>query len=160
MVSDRARLTCPSCGFIHFRDPKVGVSVLVEQGGSVLLVQRAIDPGVGKWCLPSGFVEWDEAPVEAARRECAEETGLSVGGIELVDVLHYIDDFRGPGINLVYRARVAGGTLHPGDDAQAVRFVAPADLPDAEEIAFHGHRQVLDRWRIAMGKAGAANLEE
>jgi len=146
-VFDRLRLTCPACGFVHFRAPKVGVSVLVEQAGRVLLVQRAIVPEKDKWCLPSGFVEWDEAPEEAAIRECAEETGLEVVITGLVKVVHYTDDFRGPGISLIYHARVQGGILRPGDDARLARFFAPAELPPPQEIAFQNQRLVLEQWR-------------
>lgn len=147
MAFDRLRPVCTACGFIHFRDPKVGVSVLIEGEGRVLLVQRAVDPERGKWCLPSGFTEWNEPPEASAARECAEETGLAVTDLELMGVAHYTDDFRGPGINLQYRAVVAGGELRPGDDARAARWFAPSELPPAERIAFRGHRALLEEWR-------------
>jgi ADP-ribose pyrophosphatase YjhB (NUDIX family) len=147
LAFDRIRPACPACGFIHFRELKVGVSVLVEQAGRLLLVQRAVEPGLGQWCLPSGFVEWDETPEVAAARECAEETGLAVGDLELLGVSHYTDDYRGPGINLTYRAWVTGGRLRAGDDAGAVRFFGPGELPVAEAIAFQGHRLMVDGWR-------------
>jgi ADP-ribose pyrophosphatase YjhB (NUDIX family) len=147
LAFDRVRPICTACGFVHFRDPKVGVSVLVEQAERVLLVQRAIEPEKGKWCLPSGFVEWDEDPETAAARECVEETGLEVTVLGLDEVAHYTDDFRGPGINLVYRAQAIGGTLKPGDDAlRAVLFARDA-LPPATSVAFRGHRRTLERWR-------------
>jgi ADP-ribose pyrophosphatase YjhB (NUDIX family) len=143
----RRRPVCPSCGFVHFRDPKVGVSVLVERGGQVLLVKRDIEPGLGRWCLPAGFVDWDEAPEAAVVRECREETGLTVADPELLDAVHYTLDFRGPGINLVYGARVSGGILQPGDDAAVVRWFSAEDLPPRERIAFHSHHVALERWR-------------
>jgi ADP-ribose pyrophosphatase YjhB (NUDIX family) len=154
---DRLRPICPSCGFVHFQTPKVGVSVLVEREGKVLLVQRAIDPGKGDWSLPSGFVEWDETPEAAACRECEEETGLLLADLELLDVRHYSDDFRGPGINLTYRGRVAGGQLEPGDDAQEACFVSPAGLPAPTAIAFRGHELVLERWRSSQEPKTARN---
>ncbi len=143
---DRPRSVCPACGFIHFRAPKVGVSLLIEVEDRVLLIQRAVEPGKGKWCLPSGFVEWDENPEAAAARECEEETGLVVAGLQLLEVGHYTDDFRGPGINLTYQARVAEGSLRAGDDAAEVRFFANGELPSVEEIAFLSHRAALERW--------------
>ena len=143
---DRLRSVCPVCGFVHFRAPKAGVSMLVEEGHCVLLVRRGVEPGAGMWCLPSGFVEWDESPEAAAVRECAEETGLVVTVVGLLGVGHYTDDYRGPGINLTYRVYVAGGTLRPGDDAVEVHFFAPEDLPPMEAIAFQGHRLVLRQW--------------
>jgi ADP-ribose pyrophosphatase YjhB (NUDIX family) len=147
LAFDRLRPVCPACGFVHFRAPKVGVSVLVEAEDRVLLVRRAVEPGLGKWSLPSGFVEWDESPEAAAVRECEEETGLVLGDVALLDVRHYTEDYRGAGINLTYRGCVVGGVLRPGDDAADVRFFATFELPAAEEIAFQGHRLVLDRWR-------------
>lgn len=144
---DRPRPTCPSCGFVHFQAPKVGVSLLVESEGKVLLVQRAVDPGKGDWSLPSGFVEWDETPETAARRECAEETGLYLADLELFAVHHYADDFRGPGIDLTYRGRVAAGHLEAGDDALQACFVSPDALPALSAIAFRGHALMLEQWR-------------
>lgn len=146
LAFDRLRSVCSACGFVHFRSPKAGVSVLVEEGHRVLLVRRGVEPGVGMWCLPSGFVEWDESPEVAAVRECAEETGLGVAVTELLEVRHYTDDYRGPGINLTYRVQVKGGTLRPGDDAVEVRFFAPDELPPWEAIAFRSHRLVLKWW--------------
>ena len=143
----RIRPVCPACGYVHFRSPKLGVSILVERGDRILLVRRAIEPGLGQWSLPSGFMEWDEAPEVAAVRECAEETGLVVDDLKLVTVDHYADDYRGPGLNLTYRARVAGGALEPADDAAAVRFFAPDGLPDLEDVAFYSHRRLLARWQ-------------
>lgn len=146
LAFDRLRPVCTACGFVHFRGPKVGVSVLVEQAGRALLVRRAIEPGLGKWCLPAGFVEWDEAPETAARRECLEETGLRLEELELLGARHYTDDYRGPGINLTYCGRAGGGRLQAGDDAAEVRFFAPADLAPLDEIAFRGHRRILEHW--------------
>jgi ADP-ribose pyrophosphatase YjhB (NUDIX family) len=146
MTFDRLRSVCPVCGFVNFRTPKVGVSVLVEEGHRVLLIRRGVEPGLGMWCLPSGFVEWDESPEAAAVRECAEETGLVVAVTELLEVRHYTDDYRGPGINLTYRVQARGGTLRPGDDAVEVRFFAPGELPPWEAIAFRSHRLVLKQW--------------
>lgn len=142
----RVRPVCPTCGYVHFLAPKVGVSVLVEQDGRVLLVRRAIEPGLGQWSLPSGFIEWDESPEVAAVREVDEETGLVVADPQLLDVGHYSGDYRGPGLNINYRASVAGGTLQPADDAAEVRFFARKDLPPLREIAFESHRRLLAQW--------------
>jgi len=147
MAFGRLRQVCHVCGFVHFRAPKVGVSVLVEQDRRVLLVRRGVEPGRGLWSLPSGFVEWDEEPEGAAVRECEEETGLRVTDLQLMTVGQYTDDFRGPGIDFTYRARVSAGSLQPGDDALLAQFFSRAELPSAEYIAFSRHRTVLEEWR-------------
>jgi 8-oxo-dGTP diphosphatase len=150
----RVRPVCDACGFVHWRDPKLGVSILVEEGQRVLLVRRAVEPDKGKWCLPCGFVDWDEEPEAAAARELCEETGLAITKLELLGAGHYDDDARGPGINLTYRAQAGGGPLQPGDDAAEARFFAPGELPPAEEIPFHSHRLVLEEWLKGHGGQG------
>lgn len=144
-VFERTRRVCPECGFVHFRDPKVGAGVLVERDGKVVLVRRGVVPAIGSWCLPSGFVEYDEGPEEAAVREFLEETGLEVRVTGLLDVKPYKNDARGPGVIILYRGQVVGGELRPGDDASEVGFFGPDELPD--DIAFGTHRRVLAQWR-------------
>ncbi|MFC2029532.1 NUDIX domain-containing protein [Chloroflexota bacterium] len=153
----RTRPVCSACGFVHFREPKVGVSALVEERGQLLLVRRAIDPGMGKWSLPSGFVDWDESPQAALVRECAEETGLAVADPVLWEVHHYTDDFRGPGVNFTYRVRVAGGTLCAGDDASDVRFYAPQEVPRADQIAFQTHVHTVEQWIASITETAASS---
>ena len=144
-VFGRMRRVCDACGFVHFMDPKVGAGVLAEKGGKVVLVRRAVVPAIGSWCLPSGFVEYDESPAEAAVRECLEETGLEVRLTGLLDVTQYVSQLRGPGIIILYRGQVVGGEPRPGDDASEVGFFGPEELPT--DIAFPSNRQALARWR-------------
>ncbi len=77
-LGDRLRRSCPSCGFIHFKDPKVAVIGQIEQDGNILLVRRAVDPARGQWALPGGYMDAGEMPEEALRREIVEEVGLEV----------------------------------------------------------------------------------
>ena len=141
----RTRRVCPECGLVHFRDPKVGAGALVEWDGKVVLVRRGVLPALGSWCLPSGFVEYDEGPEQAAVREFLEETGLEVQLTGLLDVRQYTNDARGPGVVILYRGQVVGGEPRPGDDASEVGFFGPDELP--EDIAFATHRRVLAQWR-------------
>jgi 8-oxo-dGTP diphosphatase len=146
LLFGRIRQVCPQCGFIHFVDPKVGAGVLAQMyDGSVVLVRRAVVPAIGSWCLPSGFVEYDEAPAEAAMRECLEETGLQVRLTGLLEVSQYVSEERGPGILILYRGEVVGGEAQAGDDASEVGFFSPDELP--EDIAFPSNRRALARWR-------------
>lgn len=58
----------------------VGVGVLVEDAGEVLVGQRGPQCGwgVGCWALPGGYVQAGEDPADAAAREVREETGLHI----------------------------------------------------------------------------------
>ena len=149
----RPRMTCATCGFVFFRDPKVGAGVLLEDDGRVLLIRRAVNPGMDLWCLPSGFIEHDESPEAAAVREAKEETGLDVELGELMGLHTYYDPMRGNGILILYRARPAGGTLSPGDDASEARYFAPGELPAPGQIAFRTHRIVLGEWKAQRERA-------
>ena len=56
----KLRPTCPSCGFIQFKNPSPAVGVLVVEGNKVLLGKRSGAPGGGKWALPSGYIEYED----------------------------------------------------------------------------------------------------
>ncbi len=139
----RVRPICHNCGFIFYVNIKVGAGVVVEKAGQVLLIKRAIPPGLGQWCLPSGFVEDDESPEEAAVRECQEETGLEVALNDLLGVYYYRHNLRGSGVLILYTADVRGGKLAAGDDALEVGFFPPENPPP---IAYRTHRQALEDW--------------
>jgi ADP-ribose pyrophosphatase YjhB (NUDIX family) len=139
----RTRPVCPSCGRIHFDDPKVAAGVLVIRDGKVLLVRRALEPQQGRWTLPAGFVDAGEDPRLAAARECNEETGLDVETTGVLDVFSGREHPQGADIVLVFTARAIGGTLRPGDDADAVDFFGPGELPD---LAFQATRRSIERW--------------
>jgi len=139
----RVRRFCSACDRIVFHDHKVAAGVLVEHGGKVLLIRRALGPRKGFWSFPAGFVEFDERPAEAAVRECREETGLEVEITGLLDVIGPEPD-GAANIVIVYWARLVGGELKADDDADKVAFFRLDELPP---FAFRATRIALDRWR-------------
>lgn len=141
----RMRRVCPACGFVFFHDPKVAAGVLAEKDGRVLLVRRAVDPHKGAWALPAGFVEIDEGPVEAALRECREETGLIARVTGVLGAFDVRSDPRGKVILILYWAKIVDGELKPGDDASEVGFFAPDEIP--KNLAFSSTRRALLRWK-------------
>ncbi len=141
----KIRQACPACDFVYYADPKVGVGVVVLEGGKILLVQRNMNPERGKWSLPAGFVDHGEDPAAVAVRETLEETGLEVTVTGLVDVYYNPPDSPaggGASIFILYQARRRGGALQAGDDADAAGFFALDELP---ELAFHSTRSVIER---------------
>jgi 8-oxo-dGTP diphosphatase len=118
----------------------VDVVVLAGEAGSrrLLLIQRGNEPFAGSWALPGGFVEEGEQVAEAAPRELVEETGLRVGGLELLGVYDTPGrDPRGWTVSVVYLARVQDAVEVTGtDDARQARWFDVEGLP---ELAFdHG----------------------
>jgi 8-oxo-dGTP diphosphatase len=60
---------------------RVGVCVLLERGGFVLMGKRKGSHGAGTWSFPGGHVDFGDEPEESARREVMEETGLEIGSL-------------------------------------------------------------------------------
>lgn len=135
------RPTCPSCGFIWYRNPVPAAGVLIVSEGRVLLVRRKCEPRAGDWCIPAGFMEAGETPEQSAIREVHEETGLIVQLTGLFGVYAGFDDPRVRAVLILYTGAVTGGALVPGDDAIEAGWFAPDALP--ERIAFASHRQAL-----------------
>jgi 8-oxo-dGTP diphosphatase len=134
------RPICPACQWVFFADPKVAAGVLVEDEDRVLLVRRLNEPGRGLWSFPAGFVDAGEDPACAAGRECLEETGLQVEVLDLLAVIGGREHDRGADIVIVYRARITGGSLSAGDDADLAAFFPRSDLPP---LAFRATRRAL-----------------
>lgn len=103
-------------------------AVVVDDAGRLLLVRRGRAPALGTWSLPGGRVEPGETPEQAAAREVAEETGLTVEVGALLATVELAAGFRVHD----FAARVVGGSLSAGDDADDARWVDPADLDRLE----------------------------
>jgi 8-oxo-dGTP diphosphatase len=151
-IGNQQLSSCPQCERIFFRNPKVVVTGLIEQGGRVLLVLRDIEPGRGLWGLPGGYVDWDEHPAAAMVRECEEETGAHVSAEDLIAVEHITMGDQGI-VMLAYRARLLGGEIRAREEVQQVSWFPPDALPP---LAFTSHRAVLGRWSSDVLARGAA----
>ena len=144
----RERPVCPACGYIVYLNPPVAAGVIAERDdGQIVLVLRGENPGRGLWGLPTGFMEIDETVEAAARRECLEETGLTVELGELWGVWsYYHDPKQSAGVLVLYAARVVSGEPRPGSDSVQVKFFAPEEIP-VDQLAFSTHRDALAKWR-------------
>jgi 8-oxo-dGTP diphosphatase len=139
-VERRLLPACPGCGYIAFRDPKVvAVAVLADGDGRVWLIRRAIDPCIGQWALPGGYVDADEHPRDAAVRECREEIGCEVALDDLVGV-HHARVGEGGVVVVAYAGSVVAGSPRIGPEVLEVDRFDPADPPP---LAFATHREIL-----------------
>ena len=136
---DPERLVCGACGFVFYLGPKLVVGAIFELDGGVVLIQRSIDPGYGKWTFPGGFVERGEVAEAAAMREVLEESGIEIEVTGIVGLYTYSGQI--PAI-AVFSGRVTGGEPTPLDETMAVRSFARDELPWSE-MAFPSTEQAL-----------------
>ena len=135
------RPVCSRCGRVVYHDPKVTAAAIVERDGRVLMVRRGMEPGLGLWSLPGGYVDRGEVVEAAAEREVLEETGIDVEVTGLVEVS---SEAGHPVILVTYDARIVDGNLSPGPEVLEVDFFPPDQLPP---LAFPRDRQLLDAWK-------------
>jgi 8-oxo-dGTP diphosphatase len=136
---DPERLVCTACGFVFYLGPKLVAGAIVELDGGIVLIQRAIEPGYGKWTFPGGFVERGEVAEAAAARETLEETGLRIEATDIVGLYSYKGQV--PAI-AVFAARVTGGEPRPLDETLDIRAFPRDGLPWAE-MAFPSTEHAL-----------------
>lgn len=122
---DKKRPYCEICRTFTYVDPKVAVVALVTCQTSILLVKRDIEPHLGKWSLPSGYVDRGESLENALIREVFEETTIcSIPS-------HYLGVFsgKGPVVVHVYVATCKSGTAKPGDEVSEVKWCEFDEIP-------------------------------
>ena len=141
MLEGRERLYCSRCGKIYYENPTPVVAVIArDDKGKILLIKRKIEPCKGEWALPSGFMEIEESPIEAALRELTEETGLKGKSKKLIGVYPNNSEIHGYLVTIIYEVEILGGKLCAGDDAEETEFFAVNQLPP---LAFQSHREAL-----------------
>jgi ADP-ribose pyrophosphatase YjhB (NUDIX family) len=142
----RPRFVCEGCGFIHYMNPRVVSSVIVEFDGRIVLQQRAMEPRAGFWTFPGGFLEIGESAEDGAIRETKEEVGLDVTLTGLLGV--YTREHVGI-VLVVYSGSASTGDAIVGDaESLAVRWFAPNDIP-WDDLAFDSTIAALRDWTAA-----------
>jgi 8-oxo-dGTP diphosphatase len=153
-IEGRVLEACPNDDFVLWRDPKVATAVVVETDAGIVLGRRSIEPALGQWCLPGGFVNDDESPVEAAVRECKEETGAPVEVMGLIGIYHIARRTAPSMIVIGYRARVVdGAALEAGSEMLELQLFPPDSLP---ELAFSSHSQIVGDYVTSLASQAEA----
>jgi len=142
----RERRRCRACGFTFYGNPIPAVVAIVTRGRDVLLTRRARPPYAGTWDLPGGFLEADETPDAAIRRELREELGMT---IRRARPLTAVTDRYGPGgfpiLTLIYRVTPEAGAIRVADDVSEARWFPRARLP-LRDIKFPSMRRAIADW--------------
>ena len=110
-------------GHPHYNNPHAAVGVLlINDNNEVLFAKRAGEPQKDKYDFPGGFVNYDEEPEEAAKRELLEEAALEIHDLQLVHAVinHYTENVTS--CDLLYICRKWSGTIVPADDVAALEW--------------------------------------
>jgi len=126
------RDVCNQCGTIHYVNPKMVVGALAEWEGKILLCRRAIEPRLGMWTLPAGFMEMAETTADAALRETLEE---ACARVELIELYTLVNVSHIGQVHMFYRARLPEPVFAAGIESLEVALFDEADIP-WNEIAF------------------------
>lgn len=144
VIEGRMRHYCQACARPIYENPVPATCVVVvDSNHQVLLVKRSVEPKIGQWCLPGGFIELGEPPEAGALRELTEETGLKgviekLLGVCTTPSIHYHSV-----LMIGYAVNDYQGRLKAGDDAGEVRWFPKGKLPP---IAFDSHRRFLAQY--------------
>jgi ADP-ribose pyrophosphatase YjhB (NUDIX family) len=141
---NRPRFVCSNCGAIHYQNPKMvlGSIPVWERDGElqVLLCKRAIEPRLGYWTLPAGFMENDETTSEAAIRETVEEAGAH---IKLGKLYTLLNVSRVHQVHMFYLAELLDLDFAPGEESLDVQMFSEAEIP-WDDLAFPTIRTTLE----------------
>lgn len=123
-----------------YSDPKVAVAAIIPMDAGIVLLKRAIEPQIGKWSFPSGYVDRGEKLEQALEREVMEECGLVVKVEWLVGVYSEVGEAV---VLVVYHADVVSGELLAGDETSDAQVFAVDAMP---ELAFEHDDRIVRDW--------------
>lgn len=126
--------------------PLVGIGVIVCRSGKVLIGERTGNHGAGTYMLPGGHLEFGESFEEAAKREVAEETGLT--NIRITDVVSVGNDiaYDRHYVTIGLLAESLEGEPYDAEPDKFCnwRWYEVSEIP---ENVFLSSKKVLENWR-------------
>lgn len=151
------------------------VSIFARNGGRILLVKHK---RLGTWLPVGGELDPGETPLEAARRELKEETGLVGSFVQVTGVdgtppgyLGYEEHLagsKGLHLNFCFVAEVATDQIRPNDEFSEHQWVTdpanvecPRNVLELGRMALHGGTPLLAlarAWLAALNRHDAEGL--
>lgn len=140
-----ARQHCTRCGYIHHLNPSPGITIILHANDNTILIGKRVTKARygGLWCLPGGYIEYEESFIETAHREVREETGLEVRLQGIVNVVsNHLDDLHHT-LVIVLLGTVIGGDEAAGDDLEALRWITQEQHLQIP-YAFEADQRIID----------------
>ena len=111
---------------IHYKNPLLVLGCVPEWEDKILLCRRAIEPRLGFWTVPAGFMENGETMQNAAARECYEE---ALATVEIGSLLAIVNVTHAAQVHVMFRARLLQPQFAPGAESLEVGLYTEAQIP-------------------------------
>ncbi len=145
----RERHVCSGCKTIHYENPRNVVGTIPVWQDKVLLCKRAIQPRLGFWTLPAGFLEIGESTEDGAKRETQEEAGATV---EIGPLFSLLNVKHVEQVHLFYLAKLIEPKYQAGVESLEVELFSKENVP-WNDLAFPTVRKTLE-WYFQDKKLG------
>jgi ADP-ribose pyrophosphatase YjhB (NUDIX family) len=136
------RAVCEHCGTVHYENPRVVVGCVPEWDGRILLCRRAIEPRLGYWTAPAGFLEIGESMHAAAARETVEE---AMAEVEVGTLLSVVNVLHAAQVHVMFRARMQDAQHGAGAESLETALFRENEIPWGD-IAFASIHFALERY--------------
>jgi len=147
------RYVCGTCDLVLYENPKLVVGCVAEYDGRILLCKRAIEPRLGYWTVPAGFMELGETLEQGAARETLEE---ACAAVTLGTMLAAVDVPEAGQVHIFFRGSISDGKYGVGDESLETALFHPDEIP-WDDIAFRSG-QIALRQFLAQKQAGIERL--
>lgn len=139
---NKPRYVCTDCATVFYENPKPVVGCVTEYAGKILLCKRSIEPRLGYWTVPAGFMELGETLQQAAARETLEEACAEV---QVGSLLAVVDVPEVGQVHVFFRGTLPDGKFAAGDESLDAGLFAPADIP-WDDLAFRTVQIALEQY--------------
>ena len=136
------RFVCISCNMVHYKNPLLVLGCVPEWQDKILLCRRAIEPRLGFWTVPAGFMENGETMQQAAARECQEE---AMATVEVGSLLAVVNVTRAHQVHVMFRAKLLEPKFAPGPESLEVGLYDESQIP-WPELAFASGEYALRQY--------------
>lgn len=135
------RHVCSACRTIHYKNPLIVVGCVPEWEGKLLLCKRAIEPRLGYWTAPAGFMELGETLEEGAARETLEEAcaRVNIGSMLASVSVRHVNQ-----VHIMFRASLLDEQFAAGEESLEVRLFSPDEIP-WQDLAFPSVRFSIEK---------------
>jgi NAD+ diphosphatase len=140
---------CTSCGFHFYMNSAAAVmAVIYNKKNELLVVRRGVEPSIGMYDLPGGFVDPGEDAETALFREIREELNLTPSSYSFYTSFPNQYHYSGTivyTVDLVFKCNVTDFSgMKFGDDIMGIEFIKPEEI-DLQLVPFESVKNLFKK---------------